>query len=106
MQYVQGEAISTTKLKEDIASVSIAGSLLTLPAGELKLAVGGEYRREQGSVTKDPFQDATMDGTGLRGVPPSLLTPGTNSYYLFASYPGLAGKYSVREAFGELKCRS
>ncbi len=103
VQYVQGEAISTMKLKEDIASLSVAGSLFTLPAGEVKVAVGGEYRREQGRVTKDPFQDATMDGTGLRGVPPSLIAPGVTSYYLFNSFPGLAGKYSVREGFGEIE---
>lgn len=103
VQYVQGAAVSTTKLKQDVASVIATGSLFTLPAGDVKIAMGGEYRREAGSVIDDPFQDATMNGTGLRGVPPSLVAPGATSYYLFNSYPGLQGKYDIREGFGELE---
>lgn len=103
IRYVQGQAVSTTKLKEDVASLSVTGSLFTLPAGDLKVAAGAEYRREEGRSIEDPFQNATMNGTGLRGVPPSLVAPGATSYYLFNSYPGLAGEYDIREGFGEIE---
>ena len=103
VSYVQGDAIATMKLKEDVASLSATGTLFRLPAGDVNVAVGGEYRREAAKVVKDPFQDATMDGTGLRGVPPSLLAGGVNSYYLLSSFPGLVGKYDIREGFGEIQ---
>lgn len=38
-----------TKIEQHVASVSASGSLLTLPGGDLKLAVGAEYRSEKSS---------------------------------------------------------
>jgi len=64
------------------AAVRADGPLFRLPAGEVRLAVGAEYRRE----AYDYFVDNDL----------STLTPNA------APYPGLPGPRQVRSIYGEL----
>ena len=64
-------------------TANLAGSLFSLPAGELGLAVGVEHRREEGRFVPDAFNQAGLN-TGL---------PATTT----------AGRYDVSEAYVELE---
>jgi len=82
--YVQSTIPKSEDIKntEHVATVSISGKLLTLPAGDLGIAFGGEYRRE---ASVDNLDDLTNTGG--------------NSGNLI---PDTRGKFNVKEAFGEV----
>ena len=80
-------------MKEWDASVN--GSLFTLPAGDVQLAVGGNYRKEFLDGQVDPL---VLDSFSNVGGVPTVNCPGPNS---ICSSPALGG-YNVKEAYGEL----
>lgn len=78
---------SDTTMTQKVASAYASGGLFGLPAGEVQLVVGAEYREESNNIgvipqfnPDDPRYDPTLGTT---------------------SNP-LIGQYSVKEAFGEL----
>src|SRR3984957_1136225 len=81
------------QMKEWDASVN--GSLFTLPAGDVQLAVGGNYRKEYLDGQVDPLVLNTYSNVG--GVP-TINCPGPNS---ICSSPAVGG-YNVKEAYAEL----
>lgn len=70
-------------------SLNITGSLLELPAGDLAMAAGIEYRKEQGEDTPDSFINSN---------------PRLNNYRPTSSSPreGTDGEYDLQEAYVEL----
>ncbi len=81
------------QMKEWDASVN--GSLFTLPAGDVQLAVGGNYRKEFLDGQVDPL---VLDSFSNVGGVPTVNCPGPNS---ICSSPAVGG-YNVKEAYGEL----
>ncbi|MEP6485511.1 MAG: TonB-dependent receptor, partial [Rudaea sp.] len=75
---------------------SVNGSLFTLPAGEVQLAVGGLYRKEYLDNQVDPLINTTY-GTDAAGNP-SLICAGPGSV---CTSPAQGG-YNVKEAYAEL----
>jgi iron complex outermembrane recepter protein len=81
-QFLFPEFHDTGKTTTADYTANIAGSLFTLPAGELGIAAGVEHRREEGRFVPDAFNQAGLS-TGLAATTTS-------------------GKYSVNEAYLEL----
>lgn len=78
-----GENWEVIRLEQDVAAISAQGPLgFGLPAGDISVAFGGEYRREKGETVTD-------EGAAMRR-------------YSFANFAPFAGKYHVKEAFVEL----
>ena len=75
---------------------SVNGSLFSLPAGDVQLAVGGLYRKEYLNAQVDPLINSTFT-TDANGVP-AIGCAGPNS---ICSAPAQGG-YNVKEAYAEL----
>ncbi len=82
------------QMKEWDASAN--GSLFSLPAGDVMLAVGGDYRKEYLHGDVDPLVVNTysLDANGV----PQITCPGPNSICSSAAQGG----YNVKEAYAEL----
>lgn len=96
--------LRTTFLNYDIDQVVIAGtvrgSLFTLPAGDVNVAMGLEYRRETAEQTSGPNNAGIRTGTGIRGYPAAQRNqPGA---YFSSPAAGYTGDFSVREGFVEI----
>jgi iron complex outermembrane receptor protein len=85
---------SLYQMKEYDASVN--GTLFSLPAGDVSLAVGGSYRKEYLDGQVDPLINTTYS-TSPSGVP-TLTCPGPNSICSSAAQGG----FNVKEAYAEL----
>ncbi|NTZ42259.1 TonB-dependent receptor [Altererythrobacter sp. SALINAS58] len=81
--YILANTIGTTQFRETTFAANIDGPLFTLPAGEVQLALGAEYRKQ--SINDQP------DENSVNG----------NLYNLTASTPTV-GSDSVKEVFGEV----
>ena len=81
--YVLQNTIGTTKFRESTATVSFDGPLFKLPGGDVQLAIGFEYRKQQIDDTPDPN---SISGNLLG------LTAGTPT----------RGSDNVKEAFAEV----
>ena len=77
------EEHATGRTKTESYTANIAGSIFTLPAGDLGFAVGGEHRREKGAFTPDTLA-VTGGSTNLAAGPTK-------------------GGYSVDEVYAELQ---
>jgi iron complex outermembrane receptor protein len=77
------------------AEASVNGSLFSLPAGDVQLAVGGNYRKEYQDSQVDPLLNTTFNE--VDGVP-TLNCPGPSS---ICSSPTQGG-FNVKEAYAEL----
>ena len=82
--YVQSDVPRSVAIKNTqfVANASLSGSLLTLPYGDVKVAFGGEYRREKSSEDWDALTNAGLNSGNQ--------TPDT------------VGQFNVKEAFGEI----
>ena len=77
------------------ADASVNGSLFSLPAGDVQLAVGGNYRKEYQDTRVDPLLNITFNN--VNGIP-TLNCPGPSS---ICSSPTQGG-YNVKEAYAEV----
>jgi outer membrane receptor protein involved in Fe transport len=81
--YVWGEPSSDVKYTQLTTAANLVGSLFDLPAGPVRVAVGGEYRRETETLTSDPVAAANgYNGSG-NAIPYS-------------------GRFSVKEGYAEV----
>lgn len=80
--YYTGTSISRGRQEQDIYAASMNGSPFALPAGEVRIAIGAEYRKEAVRQTSDPISQAG----GWRQI----------------NAPALNGRYNVKEAFAEV----
>ena len=79
-----GDNYEIIKLKQDVAAVSAQGTLpFGFAAGDIAMALGAEYRREEGHIDADPLANARG-----RSV---------------ANFTSFSGKYDVKEAFLEVE---
>jgi iron complex outermembrane receptor protein len=108
--YKPGQALSETETRAYFAN--IAGTIATLPAGDLQMAVGVEHRKESGSFSPDALAQ-TGDSTDLAAGPTSGQYNLDEVYAefqipLLADMPGaqeltlnLASRYSDYDTFGD-----
>ena len=84
INYVDTRSDSETMiLSEDVAAGSMQGLLpWSLPAGQISIVFGAEYRREGGRITADPGAVARL--------------------YSVGNFNNFAGQYNVTEGFAEL----
>lgn len=56
--YIWGEPAADVKYTQFTAAANLVGTIFDLPAGPLRVAVGGEYRKETEKLTSDPVASA------------------------------------------------
>ncbi len=81
LDWVKVDNQLTLRMTQQVAALTIAGSLMDLPAGELGVAFGGEWREEESRFNSDSLAQ-------------SGLTSGNTT-------PNTIGKYDVKEVFAE-----
>jgi outer membrane receptor protein involved in Fe transport len=65
LQYVQGShPYQLTNLDEDVVSADLSGTVFTLPAGDVSIAVGAQYSHTRATSTQDAFSAAKLYATG------------------------------------------
>src|SRR5690606_2354965 len=74
-------------IKQDLVEANLQGGLFELPAGQLRFAVGGAYRKNSLTFTSD---SSAFAGSSSYQTPPTSPRAST------------AGSTSVREVYGEL----
>lgn len=80
--YVQGTvAWQHQTVQLDVLSADASGTIFSLPAGEVSLAVGADYMKDKADSTQDPFSAARQFATG--------------------NFQPFSGSRSVKEAFAE-----
>jgi len=80
--YVAAPGSYATKVTQQVVTANISGGLIELPAGDLSVAVGGEYRKE---TSREEFDALTNAGLNAGNAIP-------NTY----------GEFDVKEAYGEV----
>ncbi len=81
--WTNAQSTSEQKVKQTVLSGNLTTDLFTLPAGPVGVAVGGEYRKEESSFVQDAL--------------------GASGALFFNAVGTRAGKYDVREAYGEVR---
>lgn len=98
MNYVLGAEPSMVRIanKMQSGSVNLRGTLLQNWAGDVKVAVGGEIRKQ--TLIQDTNADAAAppSRTGLRSAPAGML------WYYNKNYGKAAGSVTVKEAYAEV----
>src|SRR6185437_6731448 len=79
--YISTLATLQDRATETVATAGVSGTALALPAGDVKLAIGAEYRREAADFIPD---QATQSGTSVGN-----------------QQPAVSGAFDVRELYGE-----
>ncbi|MFT7042556.1 MAG: iron complex outermembrane receptor protein [Candidatus Azotimanducaceae bacterium] len=82
LDYLRGEALYSSNIRQRVAAASVTGTVFEMPAGEVKLAAGVEYRSEKSSFDVDSLTEQ------------GLLT--------FAQSLDTVGEYDVSEIFAEV----
>lgn len=92
--YLSVDTLNTTHMKQSMVQGTLSGSLFKVPAGDVKFAVGADYRSNSFSYKAD----------GALDQPPgtSYFADGGSDVIGFASLRSSAGKVTVKEFFGEL----
>jgi iron complex outermembrane receptor protein len=92
-----------TRQTQDVVSFSVSGEPLSLWAGPVALATGGEYRNEFYHVTGDPYGNGVSSDTSYTTDYPAdpLLSTAGNNWYA-GNYHNGRGSYNVLEGFLEL----
>ena len=80
--YIGGQGYAESVAKQDVAALTLRGTLFSNWAGDVALAVGGEYRSQSGTIAVDAISQAV--GFAVSNPQPS------------------GGKYNVKEAFAEI----
>ncbi len=91
-----------THQTEDAASLAINGEPLSLWAGPVSVAFGGEWRKEYYRVVADPYGNGvTAESPNSRSYPADpVVVPGGANWYA-GNYHDGTGQYHVTEAFLE-----
>lgn len=83
--YIRRDVTSLTRTTQKVVEASIEGSLAHLPAGDVRFAVGGDYRQDQ-----------------FRFSPDAELQSGDLVSFSTGAIPPVSGAVSAKEAFAEL----
>jgi outer membrane receptor protein involved in Fe transport len=80
--YVAADIDQSNRMTQQVVNANLSGSLIDLPAGPLGLAIGAEYRKEQGEQNWD-----ALTNLGL---------------HQGNSAPDTSGEFNVKEAYAEV----
>lgn len=100
IDYIKGTAFFRAKIVQQVAEISVHGPLFHLPAGDVAIAVTGDYRKNSSVQVADALSSTPVSAVGLRGVPGAVLA-GAGSYQLGNVQP-LDGSFDVKEVAGEI----
>tara|TARA_R110001606_G_scaffold314379_2_gene461038 strand:+ start:10208 stop:12970 length:2763 start_codon:yes stop_codon:yes gene_type:complete len=100
IDYTTGAAVKDLTLEQQIVSLTLRGSPFTLPAGDVNIATGIEYRKETATQTGDPISARIDTDDGLRGAI-NRLTSGVPGGFQLSNPQPLRGTYDVKEFFVE-----
>ena len=91
-----------THQTQDVVSLNLNGEPLSLWAGPVSVAFGGEYRREYYRVEADPYGNGSANGTPYNAAYPAdpLLSANGSNWYA-GNYHNGHGVYDVKEAYTE-----
>ncbi|MEP9400500.1 TonB-dependent receptor domain-containing protein [Sphingomonas silueang] len=92
--YLTRDTLNTTNLRQTVVQGTLAGSLVELPAGKVKFAVGSDYRSNSFTYKAD---EALNQPQGT-----SYFADGGSDIIGFASLRSSQGEVKVKEVFGEL----
>lgn len=67
LNYIYNDQHQETFLKQDVASISFSGKPFALPAGDVSIAFGGEYRKESSRVVGSALGQANVFSQGNFG---------------------------------------
>ena len=95
--YVLGTSRFETKNTLDVGAFSVSGAPFNLPAGEVQIAAGIEYRRQALLQTTNADPASPPAFTGIRGVAAGTLA------YSNTNGGTADGSYTVKEAFAEIE---
>jgi iron complex outermembrane receptor protein len=84
VDFISYNPLASTSARQTVLEGTATGPLFTLPAGQVMLAVGANYREEKYQTTADALFAA---GGAVGGLRPA---------------GGIIGRYDVKEAFGEV----
>jgi iron complex outermembrane receptor protein len=95
-RYIAADAANHVTLQQTIAEISVNGPLTSLPAGDLRAALGLFYQRNEFRYSADPTLSAMLPGVpGVIGPRPDIAG--------FAAAPDRQGQESNRDAYLELR---
>ena len=98
LAYAAVTLIQNDKMDQTVASFSLKGDWIDLPAGTVAFAVGAGYRKETSHSEPDPLTQAIdADGIGSGLVGRTTGSSRAENTYLNT----VSGSYSVGEVFGE-----
>ena len=96
LEYVSGTAKNVNSITQKYFEGDLSGSLIGLPAGELKFALGVDYRGDSFSYQADPGLNPAFN-VMPSPIPPDIISP---TYDLISS---AGGSQEVREVYVELR---
>lgn len=82
LDYIYGTSQSDTTVTQQVADANLSGTLLALPAGPLKAAIGAEWRKITARIVADPLSQA--------------------GDFRLVNQQNFDGKYNVKEVYAEL----
>jgi len=104
IDYVTGESNQRVTNKQRIFYASVQGTLLTLPAGDLSVAAGAEYRTRSLVERSDPISTGRVQAAGVRGVPSAICPTATSCQFgghVSGNFGEADASDNVKEIFGE-----
>jgi outer membrane receptor protein involved in Fe transport len=104
INYIIGQSSRKVSNTQDIAAFTVQGPLLSLPAGSLSVAFGGEYRKRSLYETADVGSTTQINATGILGFPTTLCPTATTCRFGVHSQGNFGpadAKDTVKELFGE-----
>lgn len=100
LNYILGTAVQDVSVTQDVVELSVRGKLFDLPGGPLGIAFGGGYRAEDFIQITDARSQQIRTGAGIQGYPAALVN--TLGGFERTNPQPSAGRYNVKEAFGEI----
>ncbi len=102
INYILGHRASGLPLRSGRGELSANGSVLSLPAGNLSVAVGaGLGARKSSNQTADEISQRIRTGAGIQGYPIGLIN--TLGGFERTNPQPASGKYDVTEVFTEVE---
>jgi outer membrane receptor protein involved in Fe transport len=77
LAYIGRVPSTRTRLKQQVIEGTVQGGIAELPAGDIRFALGGDYRRNSYALTPD----ADLVAGTIAGSPPTLPSAGAQSVY-------------------------
>lgn len=100
LNYVIGTAIQDVTVKQNVVEATITNRFGNLQGGQIGVAFGAGYRKEEVDQWTDPISQTIRTGAGIQGFPAGLVN--TLGGFERTNPQPTAGEYDVSEAFAEI----